>query len=61
MANNPVEPVPLVPRVFILCNCSQEEDTPQWVFTFLGTSVWRINEDIAIAILEPKVDPIDYP
>jgi hypothetical protein len=61
MANNPVDPVPLVPRGFVLCNRSQEEDTPQRVFAFLGTSVWRINKDVAIAIHEPAVDPIDYP
>jgi hypothetical protein len=61
MANNPVDPVPLVPRGFVLCYRSQEEDTPQRVFTFLSMSVRCINEDIAIAILEPVVDPIDYP
>jgi hypothetical protein len=61
MVNNPVDPVPLVPRGFILCNRSQEEDTPQWVFAFLRTSIRRINEDVAIAILEPAVDLIDYP
>jgi hypothetical protein len=59
MANNPVELTPLVPRGFILCNRSQEEDTPQWVFVFLGTFIQRIDEDVAI--LEPVVNLIDYP
>jgi hypothetical protein len=61
MANNPVNPVPLVPRGFILYNRSQEEDTPQRVFAFLGTSIQRINEDVTITILELAVDPINCP
>jgi hypothetical protein len=31
------------------------------VLTFLGTSVRRINEHIAIAVLDPPVDSVDYP
>jgi hypothetical protein len=61
MVNNPVDLVPLVPEGFVLCNCSQEEDTPQQVFTFLRTSVQSINEDVTIAIVQPTVDLIDYP
>jgi hypothetical protein len=61
MANTPVDPQPLYPNGFVLCKHSQEEDTPQWVFAFLGTSVRRINEDVAITVLSPEVDPIDFP
>jgi hypothetical protein len=31
------------------------------VFTFLGTSVRRINENVAITVLDPTVDPVNYP
>ncbi|TVU04267.1 hypothetical protein EJB05_50163, partial [Eragrostis curvula] len=61
MANNPVDPWPLVPPGFTIINPAVEEDTPQRVFAFLGTAVRRINEAVAIAILDPEVDPIDYP
>jgi hypothetical protein len=30
------------------------------VYAFLGTSVRRINEDIAITVLSPEVDPMDF-
>jgi hypothetical protein len=39
MANNHVDPHALVPLGFVICNRSQEEDTPQCVYAFLGTSV----------------------
>jgi hypothetical protein len=61
MANNPIDPAPLVPRGFVHCICSKEEDTVQRVFTFLSTSIWLINKDVAIAILEPVVDLIHCP
>jgi hypothetical protein len=61
MANYPVDPDPLVPHGFVVCHRSQEEDSPQQVFTFLGTSVRRINENVAIVVLDPAVDPVDYP
>jgi hypothetical protein len=61
MVNNPVDPEPLVPHGFTICNRSQEEDNPQRVFPFLSTAVRSTYENIAIAILEPTVDPVDYP
>jgi hypothetical protein len=61
MANNPVDPHALVPHGFMIYNRSQEEDTPQHVYAFLGTSVRRINEDVTITVLAPEVDPLDFP
>jgi hypothetical protein len=61
MANKTVDPEPLVPHGFTICNGSQEEDSPQRVFIFLGTTICSTHENIAIAILEPAVDPVDYP
>jgi hypothetical protein len=61
MTNNPIDPHALVPHGFVICNRSQEEDTRECVYAFLGTSVRCINEDIAIAVLSPEVDPMDFP
>jgi hypothetical protein len=61
MLNNPVDPNPLLSWGFVICNRSQEEGTPQRVYAFLGTSVSRINENVAIVVLDPTVDPVDYP
>jgi hypothetical protein len=60
MTNNPVDPRPLVPRGFIICNRSQEEATTQRAFAFLTTSVRHINEDVAIAVLAPALDLMDF-
>jgi hypothetical protein len=61
VANNPVNPDSLLLRGFSICHRSQEEDTPHRVFTFLSTSVRRIIENVAIVVLDPVVDPMDYP
>jgi hypothetical protein len=61
MVNNSVDLEPLLPRGFIVCNRSQEEDTLQWVYVFLGTSVCHTHENVAIAVLDPEVAPVDYP
>jgi hypothetical protein len=61
MANNLVDPHALVPHGFVIYNHSQEEDTPQRVFAFLITSVQCINEDVAISVLAPEVDLMDFP
>jgi hypothetical protein len=34
---------------------------PQQVYAFLSTSVRRIHENVAIAVLDPEVAPVDYP
>jgi hypothetical protein len=34
---------------------------PQRVFAFLSSSIRSKHENIALAILDPKVDPVDYP
>jgi hypothetical protein len=31
------------------------------VYAFLSTSVRRIHENVAIAVLDPEVAPVDYP
>jgi hypothetical protein len=61
MANNLIDPHALMPHGFVICNRSHEEDTPQPVYAFLGTSIQRVNEDVAIAVLAPEVDPMDFP
>jgi hypothetical protein len=61
MANNPVDPHTLVLHGFMICHRSQEEDMPQCVYAFLSTSVRRINEDVAITVVAPEVDPLDFP
>jgi hypothetical protein len=60
MANNPIDPHALVPHGFMICNHSQEEDMPQRVYAFLGTSIRRVDEDVTIALLPPKVDPLYF-
>jgi hypothetical protein len=61
MVNTPMIPDHLVPWGFIICRQSQEDDTPQRVFAFLGNSIRSSHENVAIVILDLEVDLVDYP
>jgi hypothetical protein len=55
MANNSVDPDPLLPHGFTICNCSQEEVTPS------GFSPSAEHQSIISMRTSPSLYPVDYP